>query len=317
MLEIEFGPGDRTFRPVDYLRPANQGADDSPAGRLRRQEFGRAADLRRLITFEKLKGALHDVIYSMEAAQIDFLPYQFKPVLKFINSPADRLVVADEVGLGKTIESALIWLELQARKQAKRLLVICPTHLLATKWREELRDKFVIDARLVNFDDLAGEIQELRNTGPSHSFALIATYSGLRPPRDEARHLDEAPGETDDLSPKTILCQELRRWDLEFDPFDLVVFDEAHYMRNSATASFQLGESIARAAGAVLCVSATPVNNHSNDLQSLLRLVDDEFFQNKNMFDELLEANRPAVQLANALARVPIDQELLKSAWIK
>src|SRR5690606_5155237 len=84
MLEIEFGPGDRTFRPVDYLRPANQGADDSPAGRLRRQEFGRAADLRRLITFEKLKGALHDVIYSMEAAQIDFLPYQFKPVLKFI-----------------------------------------------------------------------------------------------------------------------------------------------------------------------------------------------------------------------------------------
>jgi len=43
----------------------------------------------------------------MEAAQIDFYPYQFKPVLKFINSPTQRLIIADEVGLGKTIESAL------------------------------------------------------------------------------------------------------------------------------------------------------------------------------------------------------------------
>jgi len=314
MLEIEFGPGDRRFRPVNHLRRAREDDDSSILGRLRSRTFGKIADLRRLITFEKLKGTLHEIIYSMEAAQIDFLPYQFKPVLKFINSSADRLVVADEVGLGKTIESALIWQELQARKRAKRLLVLCPTHSLAKKWKDELREKFVIDAKQVNFDMLQDEIRELRRSGPGHAFALIATYSGLRPPRREVRHLSESPGESENLSPKTVFCQEIVHWDLDHEPFDLVVFDEAHYMRNPATSSFQLGESLAATAGAVLCVSATPVNNRSTDLQSLLRLVDDDFFRNQSMFDEILRANRPAVQLANALARVPVDMDLLKKA---
>lgn len=88
--------------------------------------FGKKNDFERLITFEKLKGTLNEVIYSMEAAKIDFYPYQFKPVLKFINSPSERLILADEVGLGKTIESGLIWLEMQARYKSKRLLVVCP-----------------------------------------------------------------------------------------------------------------------------------------------------------------------------------------------
>jgi superfamily II DNA or RNA helicase len=314
LLEIEFGPGDRRYRPLDYLRPAGQTAAHDLASRLARGEFGKLADLRRLLTFEKLKGTLHEVIYSMEAAQIDFYPYQFKPVIKFINSPTERLVIADEVGLGKTIEAALIWIELQARKQARRLLVICPTHLLANKWRDELREKFVVDARIVRFSDLRQEMNELRKNGPSHPFALITTYSSIRPPRSEHRHLDDSPEDADELSPKTVLCQELRKWDLACDPFDLVVFDEAHHMRNAGTANFQLGESVSRNAGAVLCVTATPVNNTNNDLHSLLRLIDAEFFQTQATFDSLLAANRPAVQLANALARVPVDAASIEPA---
>lgn len=314
LLEIEFGPGDRRFRPLDYLRPAGQTTAQDLGSRLARGEFGKLSDLRRLLTFEKLKGTLHEVIYSMEAAQIDFYPYQFKPVIKFINSPTDRLVLADEVGLGKTIESALIWIELQARKQARRLLVVCPTHLLANKWRDELRDKFVVDARIIRFSDLRQELDELRKNGPTYPFALITTYSSIRPPRSEHRHLDDTPEESNDLSPKTVLCQELRKWDLACDPFDLVVFDEAHHMRNAGTANFQLGESVSRNAGAVLCVSATPVNNTNNDLHSLLRLIDADFFQTQATFDSLLAANRPAVQLANALARVPVDMASLEPA---
>src|SRR5690606_2076758 len=122
--------------------------------------FGRLRDLQRLLTFEKLKGTLHEVIYSMEAAQIDFYPYQFKPVVKFIDSPAERLVIADEVGLGKTIESMLIWMELVARRQAKRLLIVCP-NLLKEKWQTELRTKFTIDARIVGYRDVADVLKDL------------------------------------------------------------------------------------------------------------------------------------------------------------
>lgn len=314
LAELEYGPGDRRLRPVDYLQAAPRYASGSLAERLGKGTWGRLADIQRLLTFEKLRGTLHDIIYSMEAAQIDFFPYQFKPVLKFIDSPTERMVIADEVGLGKTIEAALIWIELQARKQARRLLVLCPTHILAKKWREELRTKFIIDARMVSFAELRTEIDELKRAGPPHSFALVATYSGLRPPRTEHVHLDDTPGETAAESPKTQLCQELRAWELDYEPFDLVIFDEAHHMRNAGTANFRLGESLSRNSGAVLCVSAIPVNNRNEDLHTLLRLVDEEFFRNQTLFSELIESNRPAVQLANALARVPVDQTLFQQA---
>jgi len=277
--------------------------------------FGRMRDLQRLITYEKLKGVLHEVIYSMEAAQIDFYPYQFKPVLKFINSPTERLIIADEVGLGKTIEAALIWIELQARRQAKRLLVVCPK-ILADKWRDELRTKFLLDARIVDFQSLQQEIVYLKTEGPGHSFTLIGTYTGLRPPRSELKFLDVPPDEQSLSSDKTNFLRELRYWQLGYDSLDLVIFDEAHYMRNPATTTFHLGESLAEAAGAVLCVSATPVNNSNIDLHSLLRLTDESFFETQGMFEELLEVNRPTVQASNALSQTPINMPLLESAVI-
>ena len=110
------------------------------------------------------------------------------------------------------------------------------------------------------------------------------------------------------------LLRELRHWSSGYDPFDMVIFDEAHYMRNPATTTFHLGESLAASAGSVLCVSATPVNNTNTDLHSLLRLIDESFFETQGMFEELLEANRPAVQAGNALARTPVDLALLERA---
>ncbi len=244
---------------------------------------------------------------------VHFYPYQFKPVLKFISSPTERLIIADEVGLGKTIESALTWMELQARRQAQRLLVVCPK-ILAEKWREELRSKFILDARVVDFRELEQEIQELKTAGPGHAFVMIATYSGLRPPKSELHLLKEHPDEEPAGAPKTRFLRELHHWSLGYDPFDLVIFDEAHYMRNPATTNFHLGEGLAANAGAVLCVSATPVNNSNTDLHSLLRLTDESFFESQGLFEELLEANRPAVHALNALSRTPVDMTLLKSA---
>lgn len=313
MVQLLYPDGSTSNRPIAYLEPMAKSAVSTIKDRLKAGHFGKLRDLQRLITFEKLKGTLHEVIYSMEAAQIDFYPYQFKPVLKFINSPTERLIIADEVGLGKTIESALIWMELQARRQAKRLLVVCPK-ILAEKWRDELRTKFLFDARVVDFSTLDQELSELESSGPGHSFVLIGTYSGLRPPKKELRLLREPLDINSEGSSKTNFLQKVRHWSLDYDPFDLVIFDEAHYMRNPATTTFHLGESLAANAGAVLCVSATPVNNSNVDLHSLLRLIDGNFFESQGLFEELLKANRPAVQAINALASTPVNTAMLSEA---
>ena len=312
MIQVTYSGGSTMYRPLSSLEARRKMAD-TIEDRLKEGRFGKIRDLRRLITYEKLKGVLHEVIYSMEAAQIDFYPYQFKPVLKFINSPTERLIIADEVGLGKTIEAALIWIELQARRQAKRLLVVCPK-ILAEKWRDELRNKFLIDARIIDFTDLQQEIRYLKSEGPGHSFALIGTYTGLRPPRPELKVLSNPPDEQDVCSQKTGFLREIRHWQMNFDPLDLVIFDEAHYMRNPASSTFNLGLCLAETAGSVLCVSATPVNNSNIDLHSLLRLTDESFFGKQGMFEELLEVNRPTVQAGNALSKIPVDMSQLVSA---
>jgi superfamily II DNA or RNA helicase len=313
MVGLQYPNGEVRFRPLACLELQPSTSTASLGSLLAAGRFGSTRDLQRLVTYEKLKGTLHEVIYSMEAAQIDFYPYQFKPVLKFIQSPTDRLIIADEVGLGKTIESALIWVELKARRQAQRLLVVCPK-ILAEKWRDELRTKFLLDARIADFKDLSREIDETRLNGAGHAFVLIATYSGLRPPKSELRRLSEPLDGEDFASPKTDFLRWLRHWTLAHRPFDLVIFDEAHYMRNSATTTFRLGETLAASAGAVLCVSATPVNNSNADLRSLLRLVDEDFFESDVLFNDLLEANRPTVQLSNALARPNVDMETVRTA---
>src|SRR6476646_9844858 len=100
----------------------------------------------------------------MESSKTDFYPHQFKPVLKFIESPVGRLLIADEVGLGKTIEATYIWKELQARHDARRLLVVCPA-MLREKWRSDLRKRFNIIGDIVNAKDLLQRITELERGG--------------------------------------------------------------------------------------------------------------------------------------------------------
>lgn len=263
-------------------------------------EFGRAEDLRRVLTFEKLRGSLDDLLYSMDAAQIDFLPYQFRPVLKFIDSPTERLLIADEVGLGKTIESALIWLELQGRRDAKRLLVVCP-NMIAGKWRRELRVKFGFHAELGGSEQLRQAVAGFEKEGERLRFARICTYTGLRPPKSDLPHL--AYDDEEEISPRGQLARTLINWEQpsETKLFDLVIFDEAHYMRNPEASTSRLGTTITNAAEAVLCVSATPVNNRSTDLFTLLRFLDPDVFESQFLFGILLAENQPAVAVMRAL----------------
>jgi SNF2 family DNA or RNA helicase len=116
-------------------------------------------DLRRALTHMRMTGKLADIIYSIGATNTEFHAYQFKPVLKLLNSPSRGVLIADEVGLGKTIEAGLIWTELVARFDSRRLLIVCPKPL-TEKWREELRSKFNVDARICNAADLLDRIKD-------------------------------------------------------------------------------------------------------------------------------------------------------------
>lgn len=205
MVEIRYPNGATRFRPLAILEALDPNTMKGLKEQFEARRFGKNIDLKRLITYEKLKGTLQEVIYSMEAAQIDFYPYQFKPVLKFINSPTERLVLADEVGLGKTIECALIWMEMQARYRSSRLLIVCP-NILAAKWRDELYTKFQIDAQIVGFEGLREAITRVRKENGAFPFALIGTYTGLRPPKLDRSELKAPPEDNPSKSGKTQLC---------------------------------------------------------------------------------------------------------------
>jgi ATP-dependent helicase HepA len=79
-------------------------------------------------------------LYSLQAGRIDFIPYQFRPVLKFISADRPRLLVADEVGVGKTIEAGLVLRELQARRPLRSVIIVCSKALVVEeKWHREMR----------------------------------------------------------------------------------------------------------------------------------------------------------------------------------
>jgi SNF2 family DNA or RNA helicase len=112
-----------------------------------------------LATFalSKLSQRFTDVLLSIGSSKTQFLVYQFQPVLKFVQSNPRGMLIADEVGLGKTIEAALILRELMARGSADRVLVVCPANLRA-KWKAELHERFGLefrDFRRQDFEEMA------------------------------------------------------------------------------------------------------------------------------------------------------------------
>lgn len=293
-LAVRWQDGSQDYVAEDQLEELNIIISKDRFELIELGRYGRSEDLRRSLTHVHLSGRLANLVYSMGVTNTDFYAHQYKPLLTLLESPADGLLIADEVGLGKTIEAGIIWTELRAREDMRRLLIVCPA-VLREKWRDEMKLRFGIDAVIVDARTLS---DELANTvATSSPKAWIASYQTLRPPK--AWRPGDARSAKNSLGRK--LLAHLLDENAEDEPLvDLVIFDEAHYMRNPESAVHRLGEMLQKVSQQRVLLSATPINLHNDDLFHLLQLCDPEHFQYPSNFQELLQANQPLVAARDA-----------------
>ncbi len=231
-----------------------------------RQPPDTARRLSATLTREKLAGAFTDTLFSFRATRTIFRAYQFRPVIRMLESGKSRILIADEVGLGKTIEAGLVWTELEARKSADRVLVVCPASLVA-KWRREMEDRFGFQLVELSGATATDFEQRAREQRLPRRFAYIASLESFR--RWES--LDELI----DLA----------------GPLSLAIVDEAHNMRNASTASHQAGALLSDWAEALVLLTATPINLRNEDLYNLLELLAPGDFGDVGSLELQLEPN--------------------------
>ncbi len=242
------------------------------------------------LTRAKLSTQLTDTVYSFKATRTIFMPYQFRPVMRLLSTGSLRLLIADEVGLGKTIEAGLIWTELDARRQADRVLVVCPSMLVA-KWRGEMVERFAFDPVILDPSGLADLLERVETDRLPKRYHAICSIERLRSWRGLERLAD--------LQPK----------------FDLVIVDEAHVLRNSGTRSHELGCLLKEWADALIFLSATPLNLGNTDLYNLLELLAPGEFDDVNTLEALLEPNTALNRISASLFDRDVTQEM-RRIWL-
>lgn len=294
-------PDGEEFVLADSLEVVSGKGTQDPFDCISQGRFGRVPDLRGAITFYRLSGKLANLIYSLNTTNTQFFPYQFKPVMQFLDSPSNGLLIADEVGLGKTIEAGLIWTELRARQDARRLLVVCPA-MLREKWKMELSNRFGVAAQIVDAADLLSHLEEVR-TNPQSSFALIVSMQGVRP--SSRWDDDDEPS----MTASSQLARFLKETELDDPLLDLAVIDEAHYLRNQATKTHLFGALLRPVTLSMVMLSATPIQLKSTDLFNLLHLLDEDAFPYEGSFDMVLRMNEPVVRLRDRILAGQVDQE--------
>ncbi len=280
LYRVQFGNGTFTVpeEDLELLPPERDPWGDVVNGRVEG-----AATFQRLLTFERLSRPATRVAASFGTAKAMLLPYQFKPLLKFLENPDQRLLIADDVGLGKTIEAGYILKELKARVLMERTLCVVPARL-GPKWKTEFERRFDETFEIVSRRQLMdGFLEPMRRGAEPPAFQWITSYEAARSP--------DVSGALAELQPA----------------IDLVVFDEAHRLRNSATQQNNLARVLAECADAFILLTATPIQTGQEDLFQLLKLLDPATFADLDVFSRQLEANRPVVRALRAIRQNPPD----------
>jgi len=197
---------------------------------------------------------------SLFDASVDLNPHQIEAALFALRNPLQEgVLLADEVGLGKTIEAALVVCQYWAERR-RRLLVICPASL-RKQWAQELHDKFAVPTTVVDAVSLrkqsAGDILATMQRLVGKAVVIMSYQFAAK------------------------LEAELRAV-----PWDVVVIDEAHKLRNAHRASNRTGQALKRALQGrkKLLLTATPLQNSLMELYGLSTLIDEHMFGDEAAF---------------------------------
>ena len=226
-------------------------------------------------------------LYSINSAKIDFIPHQFRPVLKFIRSDRPRLLIADGVGVGKTIEAGLILREMQARRNIESVLIICPRPLITEqKWEREMK-RFDQDFEPMNGENLRYCLRETEKNGvwPEKFSKAVIPFSLF----DEKNVMGK---KSSDIS--------LLKMDNP-PKFDLVIVDEAHHIRNTKTFAYAAVKHLCDNAEAVVFLTATPVQLEYDDLFVMMNLLRPDLIINKDVFHNMAKPNEYINKAAAAI----------------
>jgi SNF2-related domain/Helicase conserved C-terminal domain len=201
---------------------------------------------------------------SLTAAKVDLLPHQIVLTYRIANASPRRFLIADSVGLGKTIETALVLRELASRGELTRALMVVPAGLVEN-WRRELNDTFHLDFEVFGSE---GDVTDRKSNAFAKHNRLIASIDTLKRPA-RVKRLMEAP-----------------LW-------DLIVFDEAHHLtayrsgnRVTRTQNFRLAEELRNHSRDLLLLSATPHQGDHFRFWMLIRLLNPSLFESA---DDMLD----------------------------
>jgi len=197
--------------------------------------------------------------------------YQLDPVVRALAMPRANLLIADDVGLGKTIEAGLVVQELLLRHRARTVLVVCPAGL-CVKWQEEMRDRFGLEFRIVNTDAVR-QLRRDRGVGANAftSFPrLIVSIDWLKDTRAQSLLDEVLTGVDHRRTPRT---------------FDLLIVDEVHSAAPSGRGRYAVDSLRTKAIQRLaphcehrLFLSATPHNGYRESFTALLELLDPQRF---------------------------------------
>jgi len=238
---LETFPQSRLEPVADIFQRYQKGESDHPIDFFLRQ-------LAYQLPLENLGGELTN-------SKTDLLPHQILLTHQIVSARRRRFLIADEVGLGKTIEVGMMIKELLSRGEAKRILIVCPAGL-TVNWQNEMKDCF-----RVFFDILGRDFSDANPHAWERHSLVIASIDMIKKPK----RLEKMMGGPD---------------------WDLIVFDEAHHLSRKrygkkidVTQNYRLAEKTKGKTRDFLFLTATPHQGNAYQFWSLIQLLDDQLFE--------------------------------------
>lgn len=229
------------------------------------------------LTLRAPMGTIERIAAALMGSRIDLNPHQVDAAVFAFRSPFSKgALLADEVGLGKTIEAGILIAQRWAEKK-RRILIIVPANL-RKQWMIELEEKFALPSVILEAKSFNDAIRS-GNLNPFDTDKIVITSYAF------ARNKDTYLSKT---------------------PWDLAVIDEAHRLRNVYKSGNKIGSAIKRALASApkILLTATPLQNNLMELYGLVGLIDDHIFGDEKSFRELFIANESDSSFAELRKRL-------------